>query len=93
LNVKVEGQGHSGQKNALWTPVTHRQRTNGMRWLQATSTSSGRDHSVDAGGDLGACVRFVFGKTSSVLVFYLFLFSDPCGILSWFASSFELMKI
>jgi len=40
-------------KNALCTPITTRQRTNGMRSQQTTSSGSGRDHPIAAGGDFG----------------------------------------
>ena len=42
---------------------------------QATSSSSGRDHSVTA----GACVRFMFGKTSLALVFSEFEYNGAVG--------------
>jgi len=49
-----ECQGHQGQKvHCALTPITPGQRRNGMRWLQITSCSSRRDHSVAAGGDFG----------------------------------------
>jgi len=67
LNVKVKDQrSRSPGTNFLSTET---------RWLQITTDSSRRDHSVAAGGDGSAqrrCVRFMFGKTSLALVFHLF---------------------
>ena len=59
LNVKVKSQGHQRQKRA-WHSHHPRQRRKGTRSLQVTSRSSGRHHSVPAGGDFGACVRCVW---------------------------------
>jgi len=73
LNVKVNGQ-RSRSPQGQKTRCALRQRANGMRSLQTTSRSSGRDHSVAAGGGAvisAACVRFMFGKTSLALVFIM----------------------
>jgi len=64
LNIKVKGQGHQGQKRARHSRHP-RQRGNGTRSLQMTSRSSGRRHSVAPWVISAACVRLVFGKSSS----------------------------
>ena len=65
LDVKVKGQrSRSPQTKTRCALPSPRQRRNGTRSLQITSFSSRQDHSVAAGGISGACVRFMFGKTS-----------------------------
>jgi len=62
-----------GTKNALCTAIAPPQRRNGARWLQITSRTSRRHHSIASGVISAACVRALFGKTSLALVSLLIL--------------------
>jgi len=61
LNVKVKGQGHQGQKNAPSTPGSIQMVC--TRCKQRAAAADGTIPSLPE-GDFGACMRFMFGKTS-----------------------------